>query len=42
MTRRLVRIPLIVLVVYAGLIGLTGFQFSRAPAASSRSRTRAT
>jgi HAE1 family hydrophobic/amphiphilic exporter-1 len=31
LTRRLVRIPLIVLVVYAGLIGLTGFQFSRAP-----------
>ena len=31
LTRRLVRIPLIVLVVYAGLIGLTGYQFSRAP-----------
>jgi HAE1 family hydrophobic/amphiphilic exporter-1 len=31
LTKRLVRIPLIVLVVYAGLIGLTGFQFSRAP-----------
>ena len=31
LTRRLVRIPLIVLAVYAGLIGLTGWQFSRAP-----------
>ena len=31
MTRRLVRIPVIALVVYAGLIGLTGFQFTRAP-----------
>ena len=31
LTKRLVRIPVIVLVVYAGLIGLTGYQFSRAP-----------
>ena len=31
LTRRLVRIPLIVMVVYVGLIGLTGLQFSRAP-----------
>ncbi len=31
LTRRLVRVPLLALVVYAGLIGLTGFQFARAP-----------
>jgi hydrophobe/amphiphile efflux-1 (HAE1) family protein len=31
LTRRLVRIPLVALAVYAGLIGLTGFQFARAP-----------
>jgi HAE1 family hydrophobic/amphiphilic exporter-1 len=31
LTKRLVRIPAIVLVVYAGLIGLTGWQFARAP-----------
>src|SRR5919106_608056 len=30
-TKRLVRIPVIVLVIYAGLIGLTGWQFARAP-----------
>jgi HAE1 family hydrophobic/amphiphilic exporter-1 len=30
-TRRLLRIAVLVLVVYAGLIGLTGWQFSRAP-----------
>jgi HAE1 family hydrophobic/amphiphilic exporter-1 len=31
LTRRLVRVSLIMLVVYAGLIGLTVFQFSKAP-----------
>ncbi len=31
LTRRLVRISLIMLVLYAGLIGLTVFQFSKAP-----------
>jgi HAE1 family hydrophobic/amphiphilic exporter-1 len=31
MTRRLVRLAVVVLVVYAGLIVLTGWQFSRAP-----------
>jgi HAE1 family hydrophobic/amphiphilic exporter-1 len=31
MTRRLVRLAVLVLVVYAGLIALTGWQFSRAP-----------
>jgi hydrophobe/amphiphile efflux-1 (HAE1) family protein len=31
MTRRLVRLVVVVLVVYAGLIALTGWQFSRAP-----------
>jgi hydrophobe/amphiphile efflux-1 (HAE1) family protein len=31
LTRRLVRVSLLVLVVYAGLIGLTGWQFQRAP-----------
>jgi HAE1 family hydrophobic/amphiphilic exporter-1 len=31
MTRRLLRVSALVLVVYAGLIGLTGWQFSRAP-----------
>jgi hypothetical protein len=31
MTRRLVRVSVLVLVVYAGLIALTGWQFTRAP-----------
>ncbi|WP_158744182.1 efflux RND transporter permease subunit [Acidisphaera sp. L21] len=31
MTARLIRMSVVVLVVYAGLIGLTGYQFSRAP-----------
>jgi hydrophobe/amphiphile efflux-1 (HAE1) family protein len=31
MTKRLVRVAVLVLVVYAGLIALTGWQFSRAP-----------
>ena len=31
LTRRLVRLSLVVLVVYAGLIALTGWQFQRAP-----------
>jgi hydrophobe/amphiphile efflux-1 (HAE1) family protein len=31
MTRRLVRISAVVLLVYAGLVALTGWQFSRAP-----------
>ena len=31
LTARLIRLSGVVLVVYAGLIGLTGFQFSRAP-----------
>ncbi|MGK9169681.1 efflux RND transporter permease subunit [Inquilinus limosus] len=31
LTRRLLRVGLLVLVAYAGLLGLTGWQFSRAP-----------
>ncbi|MBK8908423.1 MAG: efflux RND transporter permease subunit [Rhodospirillales bacterium] len=31
MTRRLVRIPVIMLLIYAGLVGLTGWQFTMAP-----------
>jgi HAE1 family hydrophobic/amphiphilic exporter-1 len=31
LTRRLLRVAVLVLVVYAGLIGLTGWQFVRAP-----------
>ncbi|NYZ14113.1 multidrug efflux RND transporter permease subunit [Azospirillum sp. RWY-5-1] len=31
MTRRLVRVPLLVLAVYGGLLVLTGYQFNRAP-----------
>ena len=38
----LLRVSLIVLLVYAGLLGLTYWEFNRAPRASSPSRTRAT
>ncbi|MEO3435554.1 multidrug efflux RND transporter permease subunit [Inquilinus sp. CAU 1745] len=31
LTRRLVRLPLLVLLVYAALVGVTGWQFNRAP-----------
>ena len=41
LTRRLVRLTAIVLVVYAGLIALTGWQFERAPTGFIPSRTRA-
>jgi len=41
LTRRLLRVAVLMLVVYAGLIGLAGWQFAMAPTGFIRTRTRA-